>query len=167
MTDSIDNIQERTAGAMLAASAKSGAMLAASTSMCSAVSAMSDLWYQDQVSLGTKRDSRQEVSSVALIVTRYPMTKYIRKTRREGSLLPPLDISDSRCWCKYHLVPPPSFFAKRLFSPIPLSSESTRDNLWRDNKSVALVGIELSPPGGGISSLSSNSSLSKRQKWVG
>jgi hypothetical protein len=82
MTDSIDNIQERTAGAMLAVSAKSGAMLVASASMCSAVSAMSDLWYQDQVSLGAKRDSRQEVSSVALIVTRYHMTKYIRE--REG-----------------------------------------------------------------------------------
>ena len=57
---------------------------------------MSDLWYQDQVSLDAKRDSLQEASPVALIVTRYSMTKYIRETRREGSLPSPLDISDSR-----------------------------------------------------------------------
>jgi hypothetical protein len=34
MADSIDNIQERTSGAMLAASAKSGAMSAASAGIC-------------------------------------------------------------------------------------------------------------------------------------
>jgi hypothetical protein len=39
MTDSIDNIQKRTAGAMLAVSAKSGAIMAASASMRSAASA--------------------------------------------------------------------------------------------------------------------------------
>ncbi len=43
---------------------------------------MSDLWYQDQVSLGAKRDSRQEASPVALIVTRYPILNTYEK--REG-----------------------------------------------------------------------------------
>ena len=41
MTDSIDNIQERTAGAMSAASAKAGAMLAASAGVCLAAASKS------------------------------------------------------------------------------------------------------------------------------
>jgi hypothetical protein len=41
MADSIDNIQERTSGAMLAASAKSGAMLAASAGVCLAAASES------------------------------------------------------------------------------------------------------------------------------
>jgi hypothetical protein len=53
-------------------------------------------WKQKSVSLGAKRVSHQEVSSVALIVTRYPMNKNIQETRREGSLPPPLVITDSR-----------------------------------------------------------------------
>ena len=49
---------------------------------------------------------------------------------------------------------------------ISLSSESTRGNLFGDDESVALVGIELSPAGGGgMSSLSSsNSCLPKRPR---
>ena len=51
--------------------------------------------------------------------------------------------------------------------PISLSSESTRDNLWGDNESVALVGIELSPAGGGISSLSSSNLCSSKRQRMG
>ena len=53
---------------------------------------------------------------------------------------------------------------------ISLSSESTRDNLCGDDKSVALVGIELSPAGGrggGISSLSSSYSCSSKRPRIG
>jgi len=39
---------------------------------------LSDLWYKAKVSLGAKRDSRQEVSSVALIVTSYPTILHMR-----------------------------------------------------------------------------------------
>jgi hypothetical protein len=53
--------------------------------------------------------------------------------------------------------------------PISLSSESTRDNLWGNDESVALVGIELSPGGsrGGISSLSSSNSCSSKRPRIG
>ena len=52
---------------------------------------------------------------------------------------------------------------------ISLSSESTRDNLCGDDESVALVGIELSPAGGGggISSLSSSNSYSSKRPRIG
>ncbi len=52
---------------------------------------------------------------------------------------------------------------------ISLSSESTRDNLCGDDESVALVGIELSPAGGGggISSLSSSYSCSSKRQMSG
>jgi hypothetical protein len=40
-------------------------------------------WKQKSISLGTKRVSRQEVSSVALIVTKYPMTYTRNKKRRQ------------------------------------------------------------------------------------
>ncbi len=69
-------------------------------------------------------------------------------------------------WCKFSItLSPPLLFANDRSHPISLSSESTRDNHWGDNESVALVGIELSPAGGGIRSLSSsNLCLSKRQR---
>ena len=52
---------------------------------------------------------------------------------------------------------------------ISLSSESTRDNLSGDDESVALVGIDLSPAGGGggISSLSSSYSCSSKRQRSG
>ena len=51
---------------------------------------------------------------------------------------------------------------------ISLSSESTRDNLCGDDESVALVGIELSPAGGGgISSLSFSYSCSSKRPRIG
>ena len=42
---------------------------------------LSDLWYKAKVSLGAKRDSHQEVSPVALIITRYPMTVHTRNEK--------------------------------------------------------------------------------------
>jgi hypothetical protein len=52
--------------------------------------------------------------------------------------------------------------------PISLSSESTRDTLWGNNKSVALVGIQLSSTkGDGISSLSSTNLCSSKRPRLG
>ena len=75
------------------------------------------------------------------------------------------------CVCKSRFPCPPSpvFLQNDRSHPILLSSESTRYNHMVDDESVTLVeGIELSPAGGGISSLSSsNSDATKRQKVGG
>ena len=54
------------------------------------------------------------------------------------------------CWCKFSITlsPPSAFLQNDRSHPISLSSESTWGNLWGNNESVALVGIELSPAGG-------------------
>jgi hypothetical protein len=44
-------------------------------------------WKQKSISLGTKRVSCQEVSSVALIVTRYPMTYTYEKQEEKAVCL--------------------------------------------------------------------------------
>ena len=75
------------------------------------------------------------------------------------------------CWCKrcITLSPPPFFLQSNRSHPSHLALNPQEIIFGKTTNLLALVGIELSPfgGGGGISSLSSKSCSSKRKLWVG